>query len=219
MLLFLASASRRAGAVEFFQAGAGALLLFLTTFGLESLEFGDICLQLIAEAALLQRDVVEIFAIGEEDVTLQGGFTLDGVGFVFDEVSAIFAGDGQNAGFPRHDAEEAPFGVGDELNERFFLGIDGREFGEVTVEVSLVDGGVVGGKENDAAAHRGADGVERYLRFTGGAGRPGTFEGIGSVSGELLGGDAAGCSGWNFGCGGGSCVRGRELLRWLWQRS
>ena len=43
------------------------------------------------------------------------------------------------------DAEETPFGIGDVLDEGFFLVGGGGKFGEVTIEVLLVDDGVVAG--------------------------------------------------------------------------
>ncbi len=42
-------------------------------------------------------------------------------------------------------AEETPFGIGDDLDESAFAVGGRREFGEMAVEVLLVDEGVVGG--------------------------------------------------------------------------
>ncbi len=42
-------------------------------------EFGDIGFTLIAETALLQSEVGEVEAIGDEDFALDEGFAIDGV--------------------------------------------------------------------------------------------------------------------------------------------
>ena len=51
----------------------------------------------------------------------------------------------QITGFERVNAEETPFGIGDDLDESAFAVGGRREFGEMAVEALLVDEGVVGG--------------------------------------------------------------------------
>ena len=64
-------------------------------------------------------------------------------GFVGEIIREFEAAQCPDAGFERMDAEETPFGVGDDLGEGAFAVSGGSKFGEMAVDVLLVDEGVV----------------------------------------------------------------------------
>jgi hypothetical protein len=110
---------------------------------LEGAQFSQIGLALVAEAAFLEGKVVEVAAVGDKDVAHEESFAVGGIGFVRDCIGEFAAADGVQAGFHGRDAEEAPFGVGNVLDERAFGVSGGSEVGEDAVEVLLVGGGGV----------------------------------------------------------------------------
>ena len=109
------------GALHFVVTFLREFFFFFGAVFLQLGEFGDIGFALVAEAALLQSEVGEIAAIGHEDFALDEGFAIDGVGVVGELIGEFEAADGVDAGFERGDAEQAPFGIGDRLDERFFF--------------------------------------------------------------------------------------------------
>ncbi len=66
---------------------------------------------------------------------------------------------GEDTGFEGNDAEEAPFGVGEVLEEGAFVVGGGVEFFVEALEMGFVGGGVVGFEEDGLAGESGFDGV------------------------------------------------------------
>jgi hypothetical protein len=105
------------------------------------------------------------------------------VGELFGEFTMA---DSIDAGFERRDAEETPLGIGDALDESFFVvGIDGGlVLAEVAVEVLLIEGGVIIGEQNRTAGKTGFDSVEGGFGFACGGFGSGGQGGIGTVGGD-----------------------------------
>ena len=104
-------------AVNISLLGIGFLLVGILALLLESAELGEVGLLLIAQAAILEGEVVEIATIREEDLTLDESFADGGVGFLRMEIGEFEAANGVDAGFERSDAVDAPFGIGNALDE------------------------------------------------------------------------------------------------------
>jgi len=119
-------------------------LRLLFAFLLESLELFEIGFVLIADAALLESQVAQVAAISEENFAADDVFANGGVGLLGVQIGEFDLTDGVDACFQSWDAQNAPFTVGDHLDEGVFFVSGGREAREVTVEVCLVGDGVVG---------------------------------------------------------------------------
>ncbi len=121
------------GALHFFVGLLGGGFFLLDALVLNCLELFGIGLVLAAKTALLESEISEVAAVDDEDVADEKRFAVDGIGFIGDGVSEFTAAEGVEAGFERGDAEETPFGIGDELDEGVFLvggrGRDGRNGG------------------------------------------------------------------------------------------
>ena len=119
-----------------FLGAFGGFLFFasalLSALLLQLVEFRHVLIQLIAEAAFLEMQVAELFFVGERDFGVDEGGAASGVGFFGEGLGEFEAAEGEDAGFERRDAEDAPLGVGNELDESFFRLI-GR-----TVEIEVI---------------------------------------------------------------------------------
>ena len=165
-----------------------ARVLFLA-FLLELVEFGHVLFQLIAEAALLEMQVAELFFVGERDFGGDEGGAASGVGFFGEGVGKFEATEGEDTGFERSDAEDAPLGVGDELDEGFFRLIGRTVEIKVVGETPFVGSRVVGGEEWGLAGEAGFKRVHGRFGFSFWTGGSGTELGVGAVGGETRGGD------------------------------
>ena len=137
---------------------------------LESLEFGEVGGAHVAEAAFLEGEVVEFFAIGAEDLEPDERVARFGISFVGVEVCEFALAEEVDAGFERGDAEDAPFGIEDGLDELLFLLGGGGVLVEEAVAVLFIERGVFGSEENGAASESGFDGVEAGDGFASGGG-------------------------------------------------
>ena len=81
-------------------------------FGDEALEFGVFFLMAAKQARFLDGEVVEIAAVGEEDLRFDQVFADGFIGFVGELGGEFAAADGEDAGFEGRDAVQAPEGVG-----------------------------------------------------------------------------------------------------------
>jgi len=168
--------------------GIGALFaLFLQGF-----ELGDVGFALAAETGFLESEIAEIFTEGEEDLGFDHGGADGGVRFVGEFLGELAAADGVDAGFERRDAEQAPFGIGDELHQSL-LGIRGRLMvEEETFDVVGVGFDVVGGQQDGAAGEPGFEGVRGAGRVAGCIGGEPEWECYRFFSGLLVNGNFAG---------------------------
>ncbi len=167
-------------------------------------EFGGIGLQIAAEAALLQGEIAKVLFVGgaNED------FESDRIATVLRE--EFGAAHGEESGFQSGNAEETPFGVGHSLHEVTFIGGGWGELLDDQGDEGLLGGDVVGGEENGAAREPGFDGVVGRGEFARcGFGAAGFF-GVGTVGGELRGGD-----GGRGRCGGSGGCRRVSLHLWI----
>jgi hypothetical protein len=122
---------------------------------LQGFEFGDVSFALAAKAGFLESEIVEIFAEGEEDLGFNHGGADARVGFVGELFGELAAADGVDTGFERWNAEQAPFGIGDGLHERF-LGVGGGlVVEEEALDVLGIGGNVVGWQQDGAAGETG----------------------------------------------------------------
>jgi hypothetical protein len=97
---------------------------------------------------------------------------------------------GEQIGFERRDAADAPGGVGEFLGEVGLGGSGGLVFVEELAAVELVGGRVFGGKEGGTAGEAVCQSVERRTLFAGGgAGPGGAVGGWWLVAGGWWGGD------------------------------
>ena len=127
---------------------------------LELAQGGGVLLALAAEAALLDRKIVELALVGEEDFGLDQ--VLAGVGLLGGELVCEFeAADGVDAEFEGRDAEQTPLGVGEGLDEIALLVAGGLMAREEGGDVSFVERGIVTGKQDSTAGETGFDGIER----------------------------------------------------------
>ena len=150
------------GAAAFFLAASFSFSFgFLLKTGLlEGLEFGHVGVAHVAEAAFLECEVVEFFAIGAEDFELDESLAGFGIAFVGIEVCEFLLAEDVDGGFEWGDAEDAPFGIENGLNKLLFLIGGGGVLVEEAVAVLFVEGSVFGGEEDGAAGESGFDGVE-----------------------------------------------------------
>jgi hypothetical protein len=172
------------GAGHLFLALCGDLALCLGPLLLELLEFAEIGFALATEAALLESKIAEFPTVNHVDFSHDEGLAIGGVGFVGEFAGEFAMAERVESGFERSDAEQAPFGVGDGLDEDVFVVIGRREFGEVAIKVLPIDGGIVGRQEDGAAGEAGFDGVHGGFGFAFRRFRPGTELGIGAVGGD-----------------------------------
>ncbi len=181
---------------------------------MECLQFGHIGFALIAEAAFLEGDVGEFFAVGPEDFSLNERLADGGIALIGIKVGEFELAHGPDAGFERGDAEKTPIGVRDGLDESAFL-VGGRgELGVDAVNVLLVDDGVIGGQEDGATGKTRFDGVQRGGSFASGAGWTGAALGVGTVGVQLSVGDGLGSGrrvGRRFGGGTVGALGGAAL--------
>ncbi len=112
---------------------------------LELAEFGGGLLELAAEAAFLQGEVAQVLLISAEDLGFEHTGAELGVGFVSKFGGEFGAAEGVKAGFEGGNAEETPFGIGDCLDEVFFVVVGGGEFLVDERNEGLIGGDVVGG--------------------------------------------------------------------------
>jgi len=85
-------------------------------------------------------------------------------------------------------------------------------FGEVSVEVLSIDGGIVRREKDGAPGEAGFDGVQRRFGLAFGAERTGTELSIGSIGGEAGVGDRFRAIGLRFGFGEAEAGAGGEGL-------
>jgi hypothetical protein len=152
-------------ALHFFVGLLGGGFFLLDTLVLKSLEPFGIGLVLAAKAALLECEITEVAAVNDEDVADEKRFAIDRIGFIGDGVSEFTATEGVEAGFERGDAQETPFGIGNELDEGVFLIGGGGETGEMAGDMFAVGLGVVGGEKDGAASEAGFHSIEGRLGF------------------------------------------------------
>ena len=150
-----------------------ALGFGLLALDLESFEFFGIQFAMAAQASFLQCEVGEIALIDQLDFCVDESGADGGVCLVGKEAGEFELTDGADAGFEAWDAKEAPFGIGDGLDEIFFFVGGGLVFLFVTRDVIGVGGDVVGGKEDGLAGETGSDGVMGGFGFAFGGGGAG----------------------------------------------
>ena len=125
-------------------AGAGEAF----TVVLQDLKLCLVFFELFVQAALLKREIVEIFSVGAEDerfdhggagqrVGLEGAFTGE-----FDTAECV------DASFESGNAEQAPFRVGDGLDEELFFVVFGLELLLDEGDEVLVGGNIVRWQED-----------------------------------------------------------------------
>lgn len=119
---------------------------------------------------------------------------------LFGELRAAAGKDGP---LERTNAIETPEGIGDGLDKRGFAKAGGLVFVLELLDVVLIGGGIVGGKQDGAAGERCSDCVQRRFGFAFDRGRAGGELGVFLVSGELGFGDGVSgfgrCSGLRVG--------------------
>ena len=152
---------------------------------MEAADFGGVLFELIAETALLQGEIAEIFLIGAEDVSFEHGGAELGVGFMGAVGGEFVTAERVETGFESGDAEEAPFGIGDSLREVLFDVVGGVEFLVDEGDEGLIGGDVVSGQDDGAAGETGFEGVVGGNEFPLLGFRTRGRLGVGSVGGEL----------------------------------
>ena len=134
-------------------------LLFFDAFLLELFEGFAIGFVLIAEAALLQSEILEGLFVKELDFGVHEEFAFLLVGFGEEPIGLFEMANGEDAGFERSDTGETPFGIGDGLGEAVFLVSGGSPLREEAIEEGLVDGDVFGGEEDGLAGEAGFESI------------------------------------------------------------
>ena len=132
---------------------------------LQFFELGAVVLALATETGFLERDVAEIFSVGEEDLPFDQRGADGQVGLFGKFFGEFAAADGVDRRFESRDAEEAPLGFGDGVDERFFGVVRRLELREETGDVVVEGLTIVGGEEDGAAGEPGFDGVVRGNGF------------------------------------------------------
>jgi hypothetical protein len=130
-----------------------------SALALQVFEFREVDLVAAAETGFLEREVAEVFAVGEEDLRFDHGGADVGIGLVGKCFGELAAAEGVDAGFERGDAEQSPIGRGEGMDEGFFGVGSGLEVSEEAGDVALEGGAVVGWEEDGAAGETGFDGV------------------------------------------------------------
>ncbi len=110
---------------------------------MEAAEFGGVFFKLIAEAAFLQGEVAQVLLKGAEDLSFEHAGAEFGVAFVSTVGGEFGAANGVETGFEGGDAEEAPFCIGDGLDEVLFVVVGRGEFPVDEGDEGLVGGDVV----------------------------------------------------------------------------
>ncbi len=184
--------------------------LFLDAILLQLFELSGVGFMMIAETAFLQGQVLELLFIEELDFGVDESVAFSRVGFGAEEIGLFEAGDGEYAGFERSDAVNAPFGIGDELNETIFLVGCGRPMIEDTFNEGLIDDGVFCGEQNSLAGESGFQGVHARFCLAGLGAWTRAVLGVGAVGSETGVGEGAGFGGgWRDEIeGGGNEVAG-----------
>ena len=125
-------------------AGAGEAF----TVVLQDLKLCLVFFELFVKTALLQSQIVEIFAVSAEDERFDHGRAGWRVGFEYAFASQFDAAERVYASFESRDAEETPFGVGDGLDEEFFFVVFGLELLFDESDEVLVGGNIVRWQED-----------------------------------------------------------------------
>ncbi len=135
-------------------------LFLLLALALESGEVGVDLDQLAMEARFLDAQVVELLVIGEVGVGLDEAGA-EFFGLVIEPMGELDAREGIDAVLETGDAGEAPFGVGEGLDQRGFLFANRVEGLDAVQKFGLVEFGVVAGQQDGVAGEAGLQGIAR----------------------------------------------------------
>ena len=125
---------------------------------LQSLEGRSVLVGLAAQAALLNAEIVELALVSQKglglDQYLARAFVVAG-----EQIGEFHPSEGKDAHFEGGDAGQAPFGIGEGLDQSQFLVANGLVALAESGEMGLIERGIFGGQQDGAAGEPGFEGI------------------------------------------------------------